>query len=78
MTYLATFYTHAAALMSHRNLTESGYKAVMMPVPRAVSSSCGTCVRYESPDIAVDCMDSDLEAIYAVEQDGYRRIMHND
>ena len=78
MTYLATFYTHAAALMSHRNLTKSGRKAVMMPVPRAVSSSCGTCVKYESPDPAASCMDPDMEAIYAVEQDGYRRIMHND
>lgn len=78
MTYLATFYTHAAALMSHRNLTKSGRKAVMMPVPRAVSSSCGTCVKYESPDPAASCMDTDMEAIYGVEDGTYRKLLENE
>ena len=78
MTYIATFYTHAAALMTHRNLIRSGRQAVMMPVPRALSSSCGTSVKFESGDPADDCMDPDLEAIYAVEPDGYRQIRKND
>ena len=36
----------------------------MMPVPRKLSSSCGTCVRYlaESPHLSE--MDEDVEAVY--------------
>lgn len=26
---------------------DSGFSAKLMPVPRTLSSSCGTCVRYE-------------------------------
>ena len=44
--YIATFHTHLSALMTSRNLTALGVRAQMMPVPRKLSSSCGTCVRY--------------------------------
>ena len=78
MNYVATFYTHAAALMTHRKLKIRGCEAAMMPVPRALSSSCGTCVKYESDGPMEDCMDPDLEAIYAVEQSGYQKLLYND
>ncbi len=69
MTYVATFYTHAAALLSHRALTRAGYEAHMMPVPRALSSSCGTCVRYAAPDPMESLLDRDVEQI-AEEREG--------
>ena len=43
----------------------------MMPVPRVLSSSCGTCVRYTAPDDCRDLLDRDCEAVYACRQDGY-------
>ena len=43
-TYVATFYTHLSAQLSSKRLRGAGYEARMMPVPRALSSSCGTCV----------------------------------
>ena len=43
--YIATFHTHLSALMTSRSLTGLGVQARMMPVPRKLSSSCGTCVR---------------------------------
>ena len=75
MTYLATFHTHFSALRTSRNLTEAGIPAKMAPVPRKLSSSCGTCVRYEAPDHCVGQMDRDLENIYA-EENGVFTCVH--
>ena len=62
--YIATFHTHLAALMTSRTLTGLGVQARMMPVPRKLSSSCGTCVRYSAEDPCLDRMDEDVEAVY--------------
>lgn len=73
-TYIATFYTHAGALLSNRNLKETGIISNMMPVPRKLSSSCGTCVKYDADSPMRSCMDSDLEEIYQVMEQDYRKI----
>ena len=62
--YIATFHTHLSALMTSRNLTALGIRAQMMPVPRKLSSSCGTCVRYLAEDATLSAMDEDVEAVY--------------
>ena len=62
--YIATFHTHLAALMTSRKLTVLGVRAQMMPVPRKLSSSCGTCVRYHAEDPNFSAMDEDTEAVY--------------
>lgn len=62
--YIATFHTHLSALMTSRSLTALGVRAQMMPVPRKLSSSCGTCVRYLSEDAHFSAMDEDVEAVY--------------
>ena len=62
--YIATFHTHLAALMTSRALTGLGVQARMMPVPRKLSSSCGTCVRYLAQEPHLDAMDEDVEAVY--------------
>ena len=62
--YIATFHTHLSALMTSRALTELGIQARMMPVPRKLSSSCGTCVRYLAEDPKLSVMDVDVEAVY--------------
>ncbi|MBQ3201265.1 MAG: DUF3343 domain-containing protein [Clostridia bacterium] len=64
--YIATFHTHLAALLTSRSLSDRGVKAQMMPVPRALSSSCGTCVRYEAEEPCFDAMDEDVECVYAI------------
>ena len=71
--YVATFYTHADALVSHRALTEAGLTAHMMPVPRKLSSSCGTCVRYES-EMPERALLAEYEAIYRVCDTGYEAV----
>ena len=62
--YIATFHTHLSALLTSRSLTELGIRAQMMPVPRKLSSSCGTCVRYFSDSPNLEAMDADVEGVY--------------
>ena len=64
--YIATFHTHLSALMTSRNLTNSGVSARMAPVPRKLSSSCGTCVFYEAEEAFLEKMDEDVERVYEI------------
>ena len=64
--FIATFHTHLAALMTCRNLNGKGVKAAMMPVPRKLSASCGTCVRYQAETAILDAMDPDVENVYEI------------
>lgn len=61
--YVATFHTHLAALTTTRTLTARGIPAKMMPTPRKLSSSCGTCVRYEAEEPCLSAMDKDVEQV---------------
>lgn len=62
--FIATFHTHLSALLTSRALTALGIQARMMPVPRKLSSSCGTCVRYLAEEEHLSAMDEDVEAVY--------------
>ena len=68
--YIATFHTHLAALKSHRSLKSAGSPARMAPVPRKISSSCGTCVFYEAADPCYALLDEDTEAVYEQQEAG--------
>lgn len=65
--YIATCYTHLSALLSCRALKEKGVSANMAPVPRKLSSSCGTCVCYTAEDPCLSLLDQDTEAVYRCE-----------
>ena len=69
--YVATFHTHLSALMSERALKKAGFAARMAPVPRQLSSSCGTCVFYTAPDLCRNCLDEDTERVYRMVDGGY-------
>ena len=47
MTFIATFFSHFGATRYERLCRAAGIAARTMPVPRSLSSSCGTCVRCE-------------------------------
>ena len=79
MEQIATFHTHFGALTFQKKLRGLGdAAAMMMPVPRALSASCGTCVKFSmafDPAMA----DEDLDAVYAVEVGGkYRLLFQNE
>lgn len=63
-TYIATFYAHIGAVRFNKLQKELGNESRMMPVPRSLSSSCGTCVQYSCevpiPEVA---MTDEIEQI---------------
>lgn len=64
--YIAAFHTHFAALKTLRALKDAGVSARLAPVPRKLSASCGTCVKYEAGDACLICMDADTELVVLV------------
>ena len=75
MNYVASFFTHASALMTNRTLNRKGIASRLGPVPRALSSSCGTCVMYTADDPHLQDMDLDVEGVYAVTESGYAELL---
>lgn len=72
MIFIATFYSHFGAMRCKKACDDTGISARMMPVPRALSSSCGTCVRVEADDMGTIPRTEESEQIALEEQDGYR------
>ncbi len=76
--YIATFHTHLSAMLSFQALQQAGCKAKMQPVPRALSSSCGTCVRFSAQTNCRSLLDADAEALYAVQDGAYTLLWQNE
>ena len=63
MTYV-TFVSHYGAIRFRREMLARGIRVTLMPVPRFLSSSCGTCARI---DVDVDVRElptEDVEGVY--------------
>lgn len=76
--YIATFHTHLGALRFHRTLVTAGdAAAVMAPIPRKLSASCGTCVRFDLP-FRPEWADEDLDRVYEQDTEGYRAVFVNE
>ena len=73
--YLATFHTHLAAMRTHRALAAAGVAAQLAPVPRTLSASCGTCVRYQANDPMNACLDGDFEKLVQQDSDGAYQLL---
>lgn len=72
MTYIATFFNHFGAIRFNKMCQGAGYTCKMQPVPRSLSSSCGTCVRYEGDKMMPsDEIPEEIEQIVSVTADGY-------
>lgn len=70
MTCVATFYSHFGAVRFKRFCDGAGWPARLMPVPRNLSSSCGTCVRYEGE--VPGQVPEEIEQIAVLENGSYR------
>ena len=71
--YIATFFSHYDALTFYNFLKEKSVVAKLLPVPRKVSASCGTCVSFSS-DTRIDCAGHELEALYIENDGGYTKM----
>ena len=49
--YVATFFSHFGDVRFQRLCAERGYEAQLAPVPRSLSSSCGTCVLFKTAEL---------------------------
>lgn len=77
MTYIATFFSHFGAIRYKKLCEERGLSARTSPVPRDLSSSCGTCVRCEGGYVEpTGIAAEEVDAIVAVEEGGYRVVFH--
>lgn len=75
--YVATFHTHFSAQCTARAMMKAGIDAKMAPVPRSLSTDCGTCVRYETDSPLIEMMHSDYDAVYLAEDGQYRELNKN-
>ena len=75
--YIATFFSHFGAMSFKKKCEKEGYPATIMPVPRNLSSSCGTCVRFwmekEFEEVSLE-LNEEIEQIVQVCGEGYREI----
>lgn len=80
MEYLITFHTHFDAVKYSRNMKKAGCKATLKPVPRKLSSSCGSCVVLSSSEeLDLDkIFNEDLERLYQVSGDDFILLKEND
>ena len=68
MMYIATFFNHYNAVKFSRELREAGIEHDVMPVPRKLSSSCGSCVRFSTEGDPLRFVDDGVEKIVEVQE----------
>lgn len=80
MTYIATFYSHFGAICFQKLCETHRIPARLMPVPRTLSSSCGTCVRFEGEiPVPETGLPEETEQIVELLTDGsFRQIWRTD
>ncbi len=72
MTHIATLYSHYGAIHFKKICHGQGIPAKIMPVPRNLSSSCGSCVVYQGENpFPIAPLPQEVEQIVQVTEDGY-------
>ena len=68
-----TFHTHFGAMKLYKSLKKQGELVRMVPVPRALSSDCGSCVRLslDAQPKALSYLSEDAEAVYLDSGSGF-------
>lgn len=70
--YIATFYSHFGAIRFKRSCEAAALEARIMPVPRNLSSSCGTCVKFQARgEEEFPEKNEEMEQLVQVEGDDY-------
>ncbi len=70
---VATFANHYGAMLFRKTV---GAGCTLRPVPRALSSSCGTCAMFEGP-FRKEYVNDNLEAVYEMEGGKYTKVYEN-
>lgn len=77
MIYIATFYSHFGAVRFKKECKKENITAEAMPVPRDLSSSCGTCVKFETEkNISTFSWSQEVEQVVELTDAGYKLRYH--
>ncbi|AEV27951.1 Protein of unknown function (DUF3343) [Sphaerochaeta pleomorpha str. Grapes] len=75
MLFIATFFTHFGAIKFREFAKKQNLECILMPVPRVLSSSCGTCARYKAEHWDIGFSDEALEGVFSLDKgDGYEQL----
>ncbi|RIW10962.1 DUF3343 domain-containing protein [Veillonella parvula] len=79
MKYIATFYSHFGAIRFKREAPEGVTNIELRPVPRDLSSSCGTSASFEADEsfTFTDDPTGEIEQIVAIMDGEYRTIFES-
>ncbi|MFI3172062.1 MAG: DUF3343 domain-containing protein [Eubacteriales bacterium] len=69
MEHIYTFHSHFYAIRFHKKLTDANINGVIMPVPRKISSSCGSCVKATDVEQPLEFIDDGVEQLYHVNEE---------
>ncbi|MEA4860810.1 hypothetical protein SDC9_183005 [bioreactor metagenome] len=76
--FVATFFDHYGAVQFRTWCKQQDLNCVLQPVPRTLSSSCGTCAVYEAPDWETGYDTAQIEAIYEKQESAYALLFRNE
>lgn len=72
MICIATFYSHFGAVRFKKDCKKENITAEAMPVPRDLSSSCGTCVKFETnKELSTFTWNQEVEQVVEITEAGY-------
>ena len=76
--YIATFFSHYDAILFAQAMRNKSIDAKPMPVPRRVSSSCGTGVRFETArEVSELLQDAELDKVFRDDNGVYVLVLEN-
>lgn len=74
--WIATFYSHFGAISFKRKCDKEGIAAKIMPVPRSLSSSCGTCVKFAGVQQSLNWVSEELEQIVEISGESQYKVLY--
>lgn len=74
MEYTVTFFTHSGAVKFENFMKQKCIKAVLMPVPRKLSSSCGIAARIDYNGDIKEIIIEDIDKVYVTNSQGVKLI----
>ena len=75
MEYIATFFSHFGAVQFSRHLKQLDIPHKTMPVPRQLSSSCGSCVRFTASCDVRELQQEEVEKIYLLRDGSFEVVV---
>lgn len=72
--FVATFFSQYGAVQFSKHAKKNHVACRLAPVPRVLSSSCGTCAYYSSETWDTGFVMKDLETVYEATEEGYKSV----